>query len=103
MRTPVNKLGQKTTIDLTRISGAYLAHSPDYTAGTYQIRYAARVHEDGHPETCQRMSVLFTYRPVSSIPAEQRVTYNPAGIVITGYPRPEAEARPTTDLSECEQ
>lgn len=100
---PVNRLGQKTTITLRRISGAYLTHSPDYTAGTYQVRYAAHVHEDGHPDTCQRMSVLFTYRPVASIPAEQRVTYNPAGIVITGYPRPEAEAPPTANLSECEQ
>jgi type IV secretion system protein VirB8 len=100
---PVNKLGQKTTITLRRISGAYLTHSPDYTAGTYQIRYAALVHEDGHPDTCQRMSVLFSYRPVTSIPAEERVTYNPAGIVITGYPLPEAEAPRSADLSECQQ
>lgn len=98
---PVNKLGQKTTISLRRISGAWLTHSPDYTAGTYQIRYAARVQEAEHPDTCQRLSVLFSYQPVAAVPVEQRVTYNPDGIVVTSYPRPEAEAPPTTDLSEC--
>ena len=46
---PINRLGQKTTITLRRISGGYLTHSQDYTAGTYQIRYAARVHEDERP------------------------------------------------------
>jgi type IV secretion system protein VirB8 len=100
---PVNRLRQTITITLRRISGAYLTHSANYIAGTYQIRYAARVHEDGHPDTCQRMSVLFSYRPVTSIPAEERVTYNPAGIVVTSYPRPEAEAPPSSDLSECQQ
>jgi len=100
---PVNRLGQKTTISLRRISGAYLAHSPDYNAGAYQSRYAARVHEDNHPDTYQRLAVLFTYRSVESIPSVQRITYNPAGIVITGSPRPEAEAPPATDLSECER
>ncbi|HUZ62966.1 MAG TPA: VirB8/TrbF family protein [Acetobacteraceae bacterium] len=100
---PVNTLGKKTIISVRRISGAYLEHAPDYSSGRYQIRFAARVTEEGHPDTCQRMSVLFAYRPVASVPVTQRVTFNPAGIVITSYPRPEPEAPRTTDLAECRQ
>ncbi|MGH3261683.1 MAG: hypothetical protein ACRDNS_06790, partial [Trebonia sp.] len=74
-----------------------------FSAGRYQIRFARRMHRDGQPDTCQRMSVLFTYGSTAAVPVRQRVTYNPAGIVITSYPRPEAEAPPTPDLSECGQ
>ena len=94
---------RKPSSAYARISGAYLEHAPDYSAGRYQIRFAARVTEEGHPDTCQRMSVLFAYRPVAAVPVTQRVTFNPAGIVITSYPRPEPEAPRSTDLTECRQ
>jgi len=38
------------------------------------------------PPARQRLQANITYEMISKIPLEQRITFNPAGIVVTEYP-----------------
>lgn len=87
-------LSDKKSILVRRLSGFFYSNTPDYSAGTYVMLFEQRMHEFEQTDTCQSMSVTIGYKTVAALPPEQIVSFNPARIIVTSYPRPVPQADP---------
>ncbi len=94
---PAVSLGRNGWVSVSRVDGAFVQHNEDYTSGVYRVVFKRRVTAEQmkHP-TEQRMIVSVAYMISDSIPAYQRVNYNPDGVVVTEYPMPTQDGAPVS-------
>jgi type IV secretion system protein VirB8 len=94
----VNREGRAVTMDADLVTGDYYERTSDFSAGVYHVRYKLFTHHEGKADLCQRMAVTVRYAPMETVPLLQRRTFNPHGIIILDYPKPQLESvLPTKD------
>ena len=85
-QAPAKILGQHGFIRINRLGGNWVQHADDYSTGIYQIHFCRTVVRQDQPPEQQRLQVTIAYDMLSKVPLEQRITFNPAGLVVTEYP-----------------
>lgn len=83
---PAKLLGPNGFIRINRLSANWIQHADDYASGIYQIHFCRTVVRQEMPPARQRLQANITFEMISHIPLEQRITFNPSGIVVTEYP-----------------
>lgn len=84
---PAVKLMDKGFINVKLIDGGFTSHADDYSSGTYRIVFERKVVEEAvRDPSVQRMIVTVSYVLTEAVPVTQRITFNPAGIVVVEYP-----------------
>lgn len=84
---PVIKYAKDTTETALFVGGGFLSHDDTYSSGVYQITFMQQVWTADAPQPAQRrMVVTLTYTVADNIPAMERVTMNPDGVIVTEYP-----------------
>lgn len=90
---PAVKLLDKGFINVSIIDGAFVAHSADYSSGTYRITFRRLIVEEAVKEPLEQDFVVsVSYALTEALPVIERITFNPSGIVVTEYPEPEPVA-----------
>jgi type IV secretion system protein VirB8 len=85
-QAPAKLLGPNGFIRINRLSANWIRHADDYSTGTYQIHFCRTIVRQETPPVQQRLQANITFEMLSKVPLEQRITFNPAGLVITEYP-----------------
>jgi type IV secretory pathway component VirB8 len=85
-QAPAKLLGPNGYIRINRLSANWIRHADDYSSGTYQIHFCRTIVRQEAPTAQQRLQAVITFDTVSKVPLEQRITINPAGLIITEYP-----------------
>lgn len=85
-QAPAKLLGPNGFIRINRLGANWVQHADDYSTGIYQIHFCRTVVRQDQPTVRQRLQATLAYEMLSRVPLEQRITFNPAGIVITEYP-----------------
>nr|WP_294566792.1 VirB8/TrbF family protein [uncultured Rhodopila sp.] len=85
-QAPAKLLGPNGFIRINRLSANWVRHADDYTNGTYQVHFCRTIVRQETAPVQQRLQANITFEMLSKVPLEQRITFNPAGLVITEYP-----------------
>jgi type IV secretion system protein VirB8 len=86
--SPQVRLGKRGTITVERVSGSYIA------GDVYRIEFRKTItFEDAKPVTSRWITTLHFTR-TDTVPATQRVQFNPAGVIVTAYPGSEQVGAP---------
>jgi type IV secretion system protein VirB8 len=85
-QAPAKLLGPNGYIRINRLGANWVQHADDYSTGIYQIHFCRTVARQDTPPVRQRLQANITYEMLAKVPLEQRITFNPAGIVVTEYP-----------------
>lgn len=88
---PAAKLGESGFIRVTRLSGAFISHSDDFSKGVYKIQFCRVVAKVSSTPMAQAWHATIAYQLVETLPLIERITNNSAGLVVTEYPGPEAD------------
>jgi type IV secretory pathway component VirB8 len=84
--SPAKLLGPNGFIRINRLGGNWVQHADDYSSGIYQVHFCRTVVRQDQPPVQQRLQATVAYEMISKILLEQRITFNPAGLVVTEYP-----------------
>ncbi len=83
--SPVNKIGDKGVIRVSYIAG-------NLVDDRYTVRFAREVQIRGEPPIPPATwTATIVFRRATTVPFYDRITYNPAGIVVAAYPGAEQE------------
>jgi len=86
--SPIRKYTTRTTIRLDRTSEQFVcAHDTCFgrDPDAYQVRFNRVIQTEGQPEQSRPWVASVRFRRVPTIPAWQRVTYNPIGLQVVQY------------------
>jgi type IV secretion system protein VirB8 len=87
-QSPQVSLAKRGTISVERVSGSYIA------PGVYRIEFRKTVTLDDAKPVTSRWVTTMHFARTDTVPATQRVQFNPAGVIVTAYPGAEQEGAP---------
>lgn len=93
-QSPANVAGPLGFVRINRLGANFVRHADDYASGTYQIRFCRVIVRMNAPVVQQRLQANIGFERVTRVPLEQRITSNPAGVVVTEYPGPREDGAP---------
>lgn len=96
--SPVHLLGKDGTIRIQ-----FVAAKLDQKDHTYTCDFYREVDQDGQPPSRGVWRVTVQYADSFAVPYQQRVTYNPTSLLVTGYSSPKPLGMPTPIKTEMPQ
>lgn len=99
---PAVKFGKSGAVRIDRLRSGFYHHSDDYSRGAYSVDFCRVVMTEGAKPQARRMTVSMEYALAEKIPLTDRISFNPDGTIVTGYPGPTQIGAPRPEATRCE-